>query len=198
MSSILHQLLQSYYPEGPLAFIDASPSPLSVNVTRLHQLLLAYYRILQTNRELPDQLHWSIKPLSQLIWTPHLDNGIRILAIRCYSLQIGMCEEERCKLEIEILGELCGVDCQLDYGQNLDETAKTVDGWIMPVVELKRVQEERDAIITKPIDYFSQDDQQSSYVEFSDLRYMLVPQGMMSIDHLYLAPSSPTFMVFFY
>ena len=164
-------MLLSYYPEGPLAFINASPSPLSINVTRLHQLLLAYYRILQANRELPCQLNWSLKPLSQLFWTPHLDNGIRILAIRCYSLQSGMCEEERCKLEEEILGELCGVDCQLDYGQNLDGTAKVVDGWIMPVVELKRVQEERDAIITNPIDYFSQDDQQPSCMELSDIRY---------------------------
>ena len=169
-SSILHQLLLSYYLEGPLAFIVASPSPLSINVTRLHQLLLAYYRILQANRELPGQLNWSLKPLSQLIWTPHLDNGIRILAIRCYSLQSGMCEEERCKLETEVLGELCGVDCQLDYGQNLDGTTKVVDGWIMPVVELKRVQEERDVIITKPIDYFSTDDQKHSCLDLSDLR----------------------------
>ncbi|KAF8798896.1 hypothetical protein BYT27DRAFT_6882915 [Phlegmacium glaucopus] len=182
---ILHQLLLSYHLEGPLAFIDASPSPLSINVTRLHQLLLAYYRILQANRELPAQFHWSLKPLSQLIWTPHLDNGIRILAIRCYSLQSGMCEEERRKLETEVLGEACGVDCQLDYGQNIDGTPKMVDGWIMPVVELKRVQEERDAIITRPIDYFSQDNQQPSCIELSDLRYLFFPEGIMSIDLLF-------------
>ena len=83
-----------------------------------------------------------------------------------------MCEEERCKLETEVLGELCGVDCQLDYGQNINGTARTVDGWIMPVVELKRVHEERDAIITKPVDYFSPDGQQSSCIELSDLRYV--------------------------
>ena len=173
--SILHQLLLNYYLDGPLAFIVASLSPLSINVTRLHQLLLAYYRILQANRELPGQFNWSLKPLSQLIWTPHLDNGVRILAIRCYSLQSGMYEEERCKLETEVFGELCGVDCQLDYGQNLDGTTKTVDGWIMPVVELKRVQEERDLIITKPIDYFSTDDQQHSCLELSDLRCLFFP-----------------------
>ena len=86
-----------------------------------------------------------------------------------------MCEEERCKLETEVLGESCGVDCQLDYGQNLDGTTKVIDGWIMPVVELKRVQQERDAIITKPIDYFSQDDQQQPLLmESSDLRYFVV------------------------
>jgi midasin len=84
-----------------------------------------------------------------------------------------MSEEERCKLEAEVLGELCGVDCQLDYGQNIDGTVRVVDGWIMPVVELKRVQEERDTIITKPIDYFSRDDQQQpSCMELSDLRYL--------------------------
>ena len=158
-------MLVSCYLEGPLAIIIASPAP---NVTRLHHLLLAYYRILQANRELPGQLNWSLKPLSQLIWTPYLDNGTRILAIRCYSLQSGMCEEERCKLETEVLGELCGVDCQLYYGQNPDGTTKFVDGWIMPVVELKRVQEERNKIITEPIEYFSTDP--SSCLELSDLR----------------------------
>lgn len=93
-----------------------------------------------------------------------------------------MCEEERCKLETEVLGELCGVDCQLDYGQNLDGTTKVVDGWIMPVLELKRVQEERDVIITNPMDYFSTDDQQRSYFELSDLRCFFFFERMTFID----------------
>ncbi|KAF8967136.1 hypothetical protein BDZ97DRAFT_1903538 [Flammula alnicola] len=144
---VLNQLLLKYYENGPLSFVIGTLSPISIDVKRLQRLLLAYYRILQANRALPRHLLWSLEPLSKLIWTPHLDNGVRLLAIRCYSLQSGMGEEERCKIEREVLGEPCGVDCQLNYGQGVDGTEKDVDGWIMPVVELKRVQEERDRIV---------------------------------------------------
>ncbi|KDR82591.1 hypothetical protein GALMADRAFT_206424 [Galerina marginata CBS 339.88] len=155
---ILHQLLLKFYEEGPLSFISGTLSPISIDVTRLQRIVLAYYRIMQANRELPLHLSWSLAPLANLVWTPYLDNGVRLLAIRCYSLQSGMGEDERCKLEREIFGEPCGVDCNLNYGQNLDETEREVDGWIMPVVELKRVQQERDEIVTEPLDYFSREE----------------------------------------
>jgi len=121
----------------------------------MHRLLLAYYRILQANRELPSDLLWSLSPLSKLIWTPHLDNGVRLLSIRCYALQSGMGEAEREKLETEVLGEICGVDCQLEYGQNVDGSRKEVDGWIMPVFELRRIKGARNGIVLEPHDYYT-------------------------------------------
>ncbi|PPQ92825.1 hypothetical protein CVT25_004313 [Psilocybe cyanescens] len=172
---ILNQLLLTFYENGPLASITGTLSPLSINVTRLQRLLLAYYRLLQANRELPRHLEWSLAPLSTLIWTPHLDNGVRLLAIRCYSLQSGMGEEERCDLEREILGEPCGVDCQLNYGQELDGIDKEVDGWVMPVVDLRRVQQQRDEIATIPRDYFSREGTDNTLlIEAADLSPRIV------------------------
>ncbi|KAJ6530392.1 midasin nuclear AAA ATPase [Mycena vulgaris] len=141
---VLHNMLQRpQFVDGPLAFVAAIDSPLSIEVPRLQRLLLAYYRILQANRELPRHLLWSLSPLSCLIWTPGMDNGVRLLAIRCYALQSGMGEAERETMERATLGEVCGVDCPLEYGQNPDGSRSEIDGWVMPVFEVKRIQETR-------------------------------------------------------
>jgi midasin len=163
-------LLAPAFKEGPLAFITAEPSPLSVDTSRLHRLLLAHYRILQANRELLRHLIWPLTPLSLLIWTPHLDNGARLLAIRCYALQSGMGEAEREKMERHMFGEICGVDCQLDYGQNIDGSRKEVDGWILPVIELQRVKDMRKDMITTQRDYFT--------VEEGDLSPSINPSNL--------------------
>ncbi|KAH9480590.1 Midasin [Psilocybe cubensis] len=86
-----------------------------------------------------------------------------------------MGEEERCKLEREILGEPCGVDCPLNYGQELDGTNKEVDGWVIPAVEVKRVQEERDSIATTSQDYYSRENSESVYTfDTADLSPLIV------------------------
>ncbi|KAK7048623.1 midasin [Favolaschia claudopus] len=152
---VLHGLLQRpMFVNGPLAFVLEADSPLSIDVPRLHRLLLAYYRILQANRELPLYLSWSLAPLSCLIWTPELDNAVRLLAIRCYSLQSGMGEGEREKMESEILGQSGGVDCPLEYGRNADGTPIEMDGWVMPVFEVQRIREMRRQIVTEPHNYY--------------------------------------------
>ncbi|KAK0187828.1 midasin nuclear AAA ATPase [Armillaria mellea] len=124
---------------------------------RLHRLLLAYYRILQGNRQLPDQLFWSLSHLSSIIWTPTFDSGSRLLAIHCYAFQSGMCEAEHEKLQQEILGDACGVDCPLEYGHNIDGSVVEVDGWIMPVLEVKRIRDARNHIAVSVDDYFSEE-----------------------------------------
>lgn len=151
-------MLTPAFKEGPLAFIIGEPSPLSIDISRLDRLLLAYYRILQANRELPHYMIWPLTPLSLLIWTPYLDNGARLLAIRCYALQSGMGEAEREKMERKVLGEICGVDCQLDYGQSIDGSRKEVDGWIMPVIELERVRDMRQDMVSTKYDYFTMEE----------------------------------------
>lgn len=139
-------LLRLELVDGPIAFVAKMDSPLSVEAPRLQRLLLAYYRILQANRELPRQLLWSLSPLSCLIWTPGMDNGVRLLAIRCYALQSGMGEAEREKLELAVLGERYTLDCRIEYCQNADGSRKEIDGWVMPVLEVRRIQEMRTAI----------------------------------------------------
>ncbi|KAJ7264443.1 hypothetical protein B0H12DRAFT_1209400, partial [Mycena haematopus] len=149
---VLHTMLQRPgFIEGPVAPIE---SPQSIDVPRLQRLLLAYYRILQANRELPRHLLWSLAPLSRLIWTPNLDNAVRLLAIRCYSLQSGMGEAERETLECEVLGKVGVVDCPLEYGRNVDGSPNEMDAWVMPVFEVKRIQEMRKAIMVQPQTFY--------------------------------------------
>ena len=126
----------------------------SIEASRLHRLLLAYYRILQANRPLPHNLYWPLTPLSKLFLTPHPDTGARLLAIRCYALQSGMGEVEREKLEKQVLGDICGVDCPIECGQDIDGTAKELDGWLLPVLEIKRITDARNALVTEPQDFY--------------------------------------------
>ncbi|KAL4255303.1 hypothetical protein AB1N83_012948, partial [Pleurotus pulmonarius] len=119
---ILYRILrESPFQNGPLQCIPTDPSTMPVD--RLHRLLLAYYRILQANRELPDQLSWPLQYLSRLMWTDGLDLGARLLSIQCYAQQSEMGEAERLAIE--------------------GGTKKTVDGWILPLVEATRVQNAR-------------------------------------------------------
>lgn len=173
--SILNQLLLTRFEGGPLAFSIQTTSWQTVDSDRLHRLLLAYYRIQQANRELPRRLAWPLAPLSELMWEQQLDNGVRLLAIRCYSLQSGMGEAERLKIERTIFGEPCGVDCPLKYSSNLDGTVRELDGWIMPVIEVNRVREKREEIATNKINFYSHEEMDGSLqIQNSDLRSTVV------------------------
>ena len=140
--------------EGPLSYIKQVDDVAQLDATILHRQLLAYYRILQANRSLPEQLVWPIAPLSRLVYTPHPDTGVRFLAIRCMSLQMGMMEGRRAELEKEIIGDVKDVDCPIGYGVNLDGSAALMDGWVMPAVEEQRISDARNALLEHQ-DYYS-------------------------------------------
>ncbi|KIK92495.1 hypothetical protein PAXRUDRAFT_571192 [Paxillus rubicundulus Ve08.2h10] len=142
------------FSQGPLGFVEESSSIPALSATRLHRLLLAYYRLLRANRLLPTDLLWPTSSLSALFITPHPDTAVRYLAIRCYALHTGMAEVERAKLETRVLGESGGVDCPLTYGQNIDGSQIIIDGWLMPALELKRVHGIRDSLSAGP-DFYS-------------------------------------------
>ncbi|KAG1742325.1 P-loop containing nucleoside triphosphate hydrolase protein [Suillus paluster] len=142
--------------EGPLAFIAAAASVADIDTTRLHCMLLAYYRLLRANRLLPKRLLWDESLLSKLLFPPHPDTGIRLLAARCYASHVGMAEIEREKLITHVLGEFCGVDCPINYGQNIDGTVVETDGWLVPTLEIRRIHDARDAILKGP-DFYSLD-----------------------------------------
>ncbi|KAL1744525.1 hypothetical protein HDZ31DRAFT_82642 [Schizophyllum fasciatum] len=137
------------FEHGPLSDISSSTER-----SRLHRLLLAYYRILQINRELPGLRRWSLSHLSSLIWSEEADGAARLLAIRCYALQSGMAELERERIEKEIFGEVAGPDCPLEYGVDEQGGMTIVDGWLMPLHELRRVQDARNGMVIAPYDYF--------------------------------------------
>lgn len=146
------------FSHGPLGFVEEGPSIATLDATRLHHLLLAYYRLLRANRLLPCDLLWPISHLSILFTTPHPDAAVRYLAIRCYSLCTGMAEVERVQLETRVLGELGVVECPLSYGYKIDGSRITIDGWLMPVLELERVHQGRNSVAAGSDFYSSKGD----------------------------------------
>lgn len=181
---ILHEFLIKFYPRGPLDFVATSSSLPSTEVERLHRLLLTYFRIQQANRELPSQLFWSSLPLGKLISSPEHnqnDNGIKLLAIRCYAYQTGMGEAERERMERKVLGmkddEMCSVDCWVSaggYGKRDEEgREKLLDGWVLPMLEMQRVRRMREGICDIDLEEFYglEEGEEGVCVEESDLRY---------------------------
>ncbi|OCH90921.1 midasin [Obba rivulosa] len=156
--TVLSALLRRHkYSDGPLHYVVNAENIASLDRWRLHRSLLAYYRILQANRDLPRVLCWPLSPLSKLIWDAHPDNGVRFLAIRCYALQTGMIEGERVKIEKEVVGDVEEVDCTIFYGMQLDGTHVEADGWIMPALEVKRVTTARNAHL-EALDFYEGDE----------------------------------------
>lgn len=139
---------------GPLGFLQSVPSVASVEAGRLHRLLLAYYRLLHANSNLPHLSGWSLNHLSRIIWESHPDAGARFLAIRCYALQSGMVEGERVKMEQTAVGDIEKVDCPVEYGAGVDGTRQVLDGWTVSAHEAQRVYEARQALMT-PQKYYT-------------------------------------------
>jgi midasin len=131
-------------------------------------VLLAYYRILAANPELPSWLDWPLEPLSRLFWTPHPDSGVRYLAIRCYALQSGMSELEREKLENTLVGSMATTECPLEF--QVDDCGRviTIDGWLLPVIEMQRIYDARSAIAADTQDFPM--GQRNMLIQICDLR----------------------------
>jgi len=125
-----------------------------LDAMRLHHLLLAYYRLLRANRLLSSDFLWPISYLSTLFTTPHPDSAVKFLAIRCYSLHTGMAEVERVQLERRVLGEPGVAECPLSFGCNVDGSRITVDGWLMPMLELERIHQTRN-FVAAASDFYS-------------------------------------------
>jgi midasin len=85
-------------------------------------------------------------------------------------MQSGMSEAEREKLETERLGEICGADCNIEHGHDIHGNPKIVDGWMLPAVELKRVVDARNDIISEERDYYTMDLDDANQLCQSDLR----------------------------
>jgi len=115
-----------------------------------------------------------------LFGTPHPDTGVRLLSIRCYALQTGMGEGEREILEKDILGNICDVDCQIEYGQDLFEGDKNIDGWVLPAFETKRIVDARNAIVSAAHDYYGVDPNDANLpIPQSDLRQAFLTDSIL-------------------
>lgn len=168
-------------PEGPLALLMETTSVADLDAGRLHRLLLAYYRLLIANRLLPGRLMWPLHHLSALMWTPHPDRGVQFLAIRCYALHSGMPESEREKLETQLLGGLAETECAVDYGESADGTQQKIDGWLLPVEEVQRVADARNAVAYETHHFYDYPEREDPLpIHASELRCA----GMLEISAL--------------
>ena len=142
---------------GPLAFVARDSSIESVDVRQMHRTLLAYYRVLRACPKLPHYLMWDLTLLHGLFSTPHSDRGILWLAIRCYALQVGMGEANREEIEKRVLGEIGAEDCSIYSSEDVNGVPVFVDGWILPVTEVLRIQDWRDGILSSEVSFLEED-----------------------------------------
>ncbi|THH06083.1 hypothetical protein EW145_g4329 [Phellinidium pouzarii] len=143
-------LRQSSLEGGPLCKTLGQSPVDQPDVPTLHRILLAYYRVLRATPSLSKSLNWDFSLLLKLCTTPYSDRGVRWLAIRCYVLQSNMSDRKREEMERSILGESGLEDCSVNYGEDASGAAQKVDGWMLPVLEVHRIQEYRARILTSP------------------------------------------------
>ncbi|KAL0578801.1 AAA ATPase midasin [Marasmius crinis-equi] len=199
---ILHQLLlKPQFSSGPLQRIQNTVA--GDSNTRIHRLLLAYFRILSANRELPSQLLWSLSPLYTLGTSIEHDTGTRLLAIRCYALQSGMGEAEREKWEKKMVGRDSEVDCPLNYGVDESGNEVQVDGWLLPVLEYQRVRDARNALVDEPQGFYEFEGDENEQVRGMDDSVLcpltaniygvfLLRSGLMPMQHDQASSLIPT------
>ncbi|EJC98837.1 P-loop containing nucleoside triphosphate hydrolase protein [Fomitiporia mediterranea MF3/22] len=168
----LFPILSSFvrrFERGPLCCFMKQTEAENFDRVSLHRILLAYYRILRATPSLPRNLNWDLAYLLKLCASSDLDRGSRWLAIRCYSLQSNMSESTRIRMEQDALGEICGEDCPISYGETISGTAKEVDGWMLPVLEMSRIQDYRNSIIECIDDYYTSSENSDIMVKNEDL-----------------------------
>lgn len=137
-----------------------------------HFLLLSYYRILQANRTLPKHLSWPISTLAKIFTTPESDPGAKLLAIHCYSLQSGMGEAERIKLEQRYVGDVGTIDCPISYSVNTDGSTYVLDGWLLPAIEATRVADFWKSSAEDTPDYYNETEGIFESFSETDLRWV--------------------------
>ncbi|KAF9262904.1 P-loop containing nucleoside triphosphate hydrolase protein [Marasmius fiardii PR-910] len=179
---ILYQLLLR--PQ----FANGLLQPSSTGDVRTQRLLLALFRILSANRELPSQLLWSISPLYQLSKSTETDPGTRLLAIRCYASQSGMGEAERVKWEERVVGKDSEVNCPIDYGVDEQGVQVQIDGWLLPLLEYQRVRDARNALITESQGYYDFEEDES---EREELDSSFLSPYTANIHGVFLLRASP-------
>lgn len=80
-----------------------------------------------------------------------------------------MGEADRETLEKEVVGSEETVDCPVLYEEQLDGMTRNMDGWILPIMEAKRIGEARITIDSDTGDFYG--DNENSPIQSLDLRY---------------------------
>jgi midasin len=159
------------YLQGPLAFVTPENAS-GLSAVRLQKLLVAYYRILDANPNLPNEASWPLHPFTTLFRAAHPDAGVRFLAIRCYSLQSRMLEGDREALEKELIGDIAKMEVPILFEELPDRQTKHVEACLFVVTESRRVHDSRNCLLDGVHDYYTyEQDEQKHALDFSQLRF---------------------------
>jgi midasin len=169
---LLTLLSRSFFSAGPLAFATPENAS-SLDASRLQTLLVAYYRILTANPNLPEQLSWPLHPLLALFRAPHPDAGVRFLAIRCHSLQTRTLEGERDELENELVGHVVEMEVPIRFEELPDGQIMTVEACLFVITEARRVQDARNGLVDGIAELYSYEHgEEVELLDLSQLRFV--------------------------
>jgi midasin len=140
--------------------------PKEIEVLLSQRVLLSYYRIIHATPYLPESKSWSPALLLDVITSENADRGSKWLAIRSYSMQVHMSEAKREDMVKTVLGEGGVEDCPVYYGEDIFNVTKIEDGWLLPLLEEKRIQDYRIHLL-EPYDYYTGDE---TYLRDEDLQ----------------------------
>ena len=146
-SSLINAFLVIYPFRGSL-LSSVNPAELSQSdPSRLQSLLVAYIRLLTADPLIASRNQWPLEPLHQLR-AQHPDSGVRLLVVQALALQRGWSEKKRMQVERECVGAVGDVDAPVTFGWEviaaesgaLDAKEVVADGWLLPLLEAKRIQ----------------------------------------------------------
>jgi midasin len=83
-----------------------------------------------------------------------------------------MSELEREKLENTLVGSMATVECPLDFEVDVCGRVITIDGWLLPVIEMRRIYDARNAIAADTRDFSM--GQSDKFLQAFDLRCVLL------------------------
>lgn len=130
---------------SPLSLVDAD-NVSSVAPERLHQLMVAYLRLVVADSNISSRLAWSTGPLRRIVQV-HPDAGVRLLAVMCLARQLRWGEAKREKMEFQWVGDVQVTEARIAWAYRVarfadrpgfEVQAVVVDGWILPVLESQR------------------------------------------------------------
>ncbi|KAJ9116871.1 hypothetical protein QFC22_004528 [Naganishia vaughanmartiniae] len=169
---VIHAFLEKspFLEQSPLAFCPEDDSIVAVDAERLHLLLFSYFRILNADPQIGQRNYWKHNALKRL-YLAHPDNGVKVMAISVFCLQMEVAELGRRNMEEEVLGEVGGVDANMAYGwrfsaveegasiQEESQQARKLemwhtDAWVIRTMEYRR--EQRIAAFSNDLRYASE------------------------------------------
>ena len=152
-SRIAYRILSSFFRNSPFSRTLLGDF-WSFSRPQMHALLLAYFRIAFACPHFPTMFNWDANALKDIFSNSTLDNGIRCLAIHCYSLHAGLMEAQREELLVNTFGPMGKASIIIEDAFVMEGHPLELDGWLLPLIETMRVRKLRKAII-EPQDFYS-------------------------------------------